>query len=58
MAKIAESQINKNRRVMADSTIESPYNVVYEDSENDIPEHLFDAVPKDKIGLLPGGTEE
>jgi hypothetical protein len=58
VAKIDESQINKNRRVMADSTIESPYNVVYDDSENDIPEHLFDNLPKDKVGFMPPGTEQ
>jgi hypothetical protein len=58
MSKIDESQLNRNRRVMAESTVESPYNAVMDDSENDIPEHLYDSVPKDPSGLMPPGTKE
>lgn len=58
MSKIDEAQLNRNRRVMAESTVESPYNAVMEDSTTDIPEHLFDSVPKDTSGLLPPSTKE
>ncbi len=53
MAKLDVDQINENRRVMADSTVESPYNVLMDDTADDIPERLFDSMPRDKVGLMP-----
>lgn len=46
-------QINRNRRVMEDSTIDSPYIFPLEDSDADFPEYLYDRVPGDRVGLLP-----
>lgn len=53
MSKLDVKQINLNRRVMEDSTIESPYNAVLEDSDCDLPEQLFDRMPPDNVGHLP-----
>lgn len=53
MAKLDVNQINENRRVMADSTVESPYNVLMDDTADDIPERLFDSAPEDRVGFMP-----
>jgi hypothetical protein len=57
MAKIDVSQINENRRVMEDSTIDSPYVTVMSDTENDIPERLFDSAPEDRVGFMPANEK-
>lgn len=57
MAKLDVNQINENRRVMEDSTIESPYVAVMSDTENDIPEKLFDSMPPDRVGFLPSNEK-
>ena len=53
MAKIDVRQINKNRQVMQDSTIDSPYVPQIEDSDADYGVRLFDFLPKDRVGLMP-----
>lgn len=54
MANIDAKQINKNRKTMDDSTIESPYVDTFADSDGDIPERLYaDNLPADKVGLMP-----
>ena len=54
MADLDAKQINKNRKTMDDSTIESPYVDTFADSDGDIPERLFaDNMPADKVGLMP-----
>jgi len=58
MARIDTEQINKNRRLMADSTIESPINPTIEDCDADYGERLYDQLPKDKVGFMPKGTKE
>ena len=58
MAKLDTAQINKNRRVMADSTIESPYNAVIEDGDADYGERLYDQLPEDPLKQIPPGTKE
>ncbi len=58
MPKLDTEQINKNRRVMAESTVESPYNAVIEDGDADYGQRLYDQLPPDHIGLLPKGTKE
>lgn len=57
MAKLDVNQINENRRVMEDSTIESPYVAVMSDTENDIPGKLFDSMPPDRVGFLPSNEK-
>jgi hypothetical protein len=58
MAKIDTAQINRNRRIMADSTVESPYNAVIEDGDADYGERLYDQLPVDHLKLLPPETKE
>lgn len=53
MAGIDTKQINTNRRVCEDNTIDSPFNAVMEDADATFPEMLYDRVPGDKAGLLP-----
>jgi len=54
VADLDAKQINKNRKTMDDSTIESPYVDTWADSDGDIPERLFaDNMPADKVGLMP-----
>jgi hypothetical protein len=54
VAKIDEYQVNKNRRTMDDSTVDSPYVPSLGDSDGDLPEMLFaDNLPADKVGLMP-----
>ena len=53
VGRIDVDQINTNRRIMQDSTIDSPYVQPLEDSDADFPEFLFDRVPGDRVGLLP-----
>jgi hypothetical protein len=59
MARMDVDQINKNRRTMADSTIEGPYVPTFEDSETDIPQMLYgDNMPADRVGLMPSNERE
>jgi hypothetical protein len=58
MAGIDTKQINRNRRICEDNTIDSPYNAVMEDADADFPERLYDRVPGDKVGLLPPNEKE
>jgi hypothetical protein len=53
MARIDMSEINRNRRVCADNTIESPFNAAMEDTDADYPQRLYDQLPEDNIGLMP-----
>lgn len=51
-------QIKMNRRLMEESTIESPIEPTIEDCDADYAERLYDQLPIDKVGLLPKGTKE
>ncbi len=53
MSRIDLDQINKNRRVMENSTVDSPYVAHIEDSDADYGEKLYDNVPGDRVGLMP-----
>lgn len=54
MAGINVDAINANRRIMENSTIESPYVDTFADMEIDIPQRLFDDnMPADRVGLMP-----
>lgn len=54
MSRINVDAINENRRLMAESTIESPYVPTFEDMEIDLPSRLFgDNMPADRVGLMP-----
>jgi hypothetical protein len=54
VAKLDVEQINKNRKEMDDSTIESPYVDTFADSDCDIPQRLFDSnMPADNVGFMP-----
>jgi hypothetical protein len=55
VARIDTSQITRNRKVIADSTIESPYGIVMEDADADFPERLYDQMPDDRVGLIQDG---
>jgi hypothetical protein len=50
-------QIKENRRVMEESTIESPYVPVISDGDADFGERLYNQLPTDSVGLLPKGTK-
>jgi len=58
MAKIDVNQIDKNRRIVAQNTVESPYNAVFADADADFIERLYEQLPPDHIGILPPGTKE
>jgi hypothetical protein len=58
MAKLDTAQINKNRRIMAESTVESPYAAVIDDSDADFAERLYNQLPPDPLKNVPPGTEE
>lgn len=58
MARIDTKQIDLNRRIVAENTVESPYNAVFADSDADYIERLYDQLPPDHIGILPQGTKE
>ena len=58
VARINTKMIDANRRLTAENTIESPYNAVFDDSEADYIERLYDQLPPDKVGFLPPGTDE
>lgn len=58
MAKIDVSQINKNRKLMAESTIESPIVPTIEDCDADYGERLYDQLPKDLVGFMPEVKEK
>lgn len=51
-------QINKNRRIMAESTIESPIEPIIGDGDADYGERLYDQLPPDKAGFMPPGNKE
>jgi hypothetical protein len=51
--KIDTEQIARNRRVMEDSTIDSPFVAHIEDSDADYGSELYDQLPPDHIDLLP-----
>lgn len=54
MSRIDVDAINTNRRIMAESTIESPYVATFDDMEIDIPQRLYDDnMPADRVGLMP-----
>lgn len=47
-------QINRNRRVVADSTQETPFNEEIAAGDADYGEQLYDNLPIDKVGFMPG----
>jgi hypothetical protein len=53
MAKIDTNQIDRNRRTVANSTLESPWNTQIEDSDADFAQPLFDELPIDRVGFMP-----
>jgi len=53
MSRIDSAQVNKNRRLMEDSTVESPYVEQIGDSDADYGERLYDQLPGDRVGLMP-----
>ena len=57
MARIDTGAIDRNRRLMENSTIESPYVAQIEDSDADYGEQLYDNLPGDRIGLLPSNEK-
>ncbi len=48
-------QIERNIRVVQDSTFESPINEEVMAGEAEYGERLFDQMPEDKIGLMTNG---
>ena len=58
MPRLDVEQINRNRRVMNDSTIDSPFVAHIEDSDADYGEFLYDNMPTDRVGILPPTAEE
>jgi len=58
MAGIDTKTINRNRNLMENSTIESPYVAQIEDSDADYGEELYDQMPQDKVGLLPANERK
>jgi hypothetical protein len=58
MPKLDIEQINRNRRVMNNSTIDSPYVAHIEDADADYGEQLYDKLPEDLVGLLPPLAEK
>jgi hypothetical protein len=57
MAKIDVQRINKNRRLMENSTIDSPYCPQIEDCDADYGEQLYGNMPPDKVGFLPANEK-
>jgi len=54
VAKLDIEQINKNRKTMDDSTIESPYVDSFADSDADFQQRLYgDNMPADNVGFMP-----
>jgi hypothetical protein len=54
VAKLDVNQIDKNRRTMDDSTIESPYVPSLSDADSDFQERLYGSnMPVDKVGFMP-----
>jgi hypothetical protein len=51
--RIDVEQIARNRRVMNDSVIDSPYVAHIEDSDADYGEYLYDNLPDDRVGFMP-----
>lgn len=58
MSRIDTGQIDENRRICEDNTIDSPYNAVMEDADADFPEFLYDRVPGDRVGFLPANEKK
>lgn len=57
MARIDTDAINRNRKVMQDSTIDSPYVPVIEDSDADFGQKLYDNMPADRVGFMPSNEK-
>jgi hypothetical protein len=54
MPSLDVKQINANRKLMADSTIDSPYDPQISDSDADYGERLYgDNLPADHVGFMP-----
>ena len=51
-------QIKRNRSVMEDSTIQSPYEPQIGDSDADYGEKLYDQMPQDKVGFMPSNEKK
>lgn len=51
--RIDSEQVARNRRVMNDSTIDSPYVAHIEDCDADYGEYLYDNLPTDRVGFMP-----
>lgn len=52
---INTAQIERNRRVMLDSTVDSPFVEEIIAGDADYSERLYDQMPADNIGLLTNG---
>ena len=54
MARLDTEAINRNRRLMENSTVEGPYVAQIEDEDSDYGERLYgDNMPADKVGFMP-----
>ena len=51
--RIDVDQLDRNRRVMNDSTIDSPFVVEIEAGDADYGEYLYDNLPADRVNLMP-----
>ena len=58
MARIDTDAINRNRKVMENSTVEGPYVPQIEDSDADYGEKLYGEMPGDRIGLMPSNEKK
>jgi hypothetical protein len=58
MAKLDVEQINRNRELMNNSTIESPYVAHIEDSDADYGEQLYGQLPPDHVDFMGGSLKE
>ena len=55
--RIDVEQLDRNRRVMNDSTIDSPFVVEIEAGDADYGEYLFDNLPGDRVGFMPAAEK-
>ena len=51
--KIDVEAINRNRKLMEQSTIDGPYVAQIEDAEADYGQQLYGNMPVDQVGLMP-----
>lgn len=51
---VDERQVKRNREVVEDSTAETPWNADISDSDADWGEQLYDNLPDDRVGFMPG----